>query len=100
MNGQALPELPAIDHRQILLQRLIAFIQAQTWTESQHLLEAHPECLETEADVLLEQLAAAQQDDGPRQLIEQHRALLARCREGGIEAAFAELQGQQKQSVG
>ncbi len=100
MHGQALPELPAIDHRQVLLQRLVAFIQARTWPESQRLLEAHPEFLDTETDMLLEQLAAAQQDDSARQLIEQHRALLTRCREGGIEAAFAELQGQQKQSVG
>jgi tetratricopeptide (TPR) repeat protein len=100
LNGQALPELPAVVHRQILFQRLVAFIQAKTWNESQRLLEAHPEFLDAEVDMLMEQLAAAQQVDGARQFIEQHRALLTRCRAGGIEAAFAELQGQQKQSVG
>jgi len=70
MNGQPLPELPAVDRQQTLLQHLITFIQAESWMESQRLLEAHPEFLSTEADTLLEQLAAAQQDDGTRQLIE------------------------------
>jgi hypothetical protein len=96
MHGQPLPELPAVDHRQVLVDGLISFIQAETWIESQRLLEAHPEFLDTEADTLLEQLAAAQQDDGLKQLIGQHRALLARCREVGIVAAFAELHGQKE----
>ena len=85
MRGQSLPELPVFDHRQVLVDDLISFIQAETWTESQRLLEAHPEFLGTEADTLLEQLAAAQQDEGTRQLIEEHRALLTRCRSWGIE---------------
>jgi hypothetical protein len=48
-----------------------AFIQADTWAASQRIIEAHPELLSDEADQLLGQL-------------------VARCRQVGAEAAFAE----------
>ncbi len=74
-----------------LLQTLLAFIRAETWTESQRIVEQHPELLTDAADALLEQLAAAQEDENARRAVEQHRALLRRCRADGIEAAFAEI---------
>ncbi|MEJ5241402.1 MAG: CpXC domain-containing protein, partial [Anaerolineales bacterium] len=79
-----------------LTETLFAFIQAKTWDESRRILEQHPELLTDEADALLEQLiqaAKAQQDENARQLFEQHRNLLRRCREVGIEAAFQEIGG-------
>jgi hypothetical protein len=49
-----------------------AFIQADTWAASQRIIEAHPELLS---------------DEGA---FNEHRQLLARCRQVGAEAAFAE----------
>jgi len=88
MSGQPLPDLRAVDQRQVTLQHLVAFIQAQAWEEKKSLLEASPDLLSAEADTLLEELAAAQQEEGARRLIEQHRALLRRCRTWGIDPAW------------
>jgi len=41
----------------------------------------------------LQQLAAQQEHDGAREAVEERRLLLARCREKGIEVAFADRQG-------
>ncbi|MGB9724265.1 MAG: CpXC domain-containing protein, partial [Chloroflexia bacterium] len=79
-----------------MAQTLQQFIQADTWAESRRILEAHPELLSAEADALLEQLvqaALAQGDENARRIFEEHRALLRRCREVGIEQAFAEIGG-------
>jgi hypothetical protein len=70
-----------------------AFIQADTWAASQRVIEAHPELLSDEADQLLSQLVtvARQQGDGQAEgAFTEHRQLLARCRQVGVEAAFAE----------
>jgi len=70
-----------------------AFIQADTWAASQGFIEAHPELLSDEADQLLGQLVAVahQQGDGQAEdAFTEHRQLLARCRQVGVEAAFAE----------
>ncbi len=88
MSGQPLPDLRAVDQRQVTLQHLVAFIQAQAWEEKKSLLEGSPDLLSAEADTLLEELAAAQQEEGARRLIEQHRALLRRCRTWGIDPAW------------
>ncbi|MDQ7030286.1 MAG: hypothetical protein Q9O62_11165 [Ardenticatenia bacterium] len=74
-----------------MLEAIRAFINADTWTESRRVLEAHPELLSDEADDLLGQLAEAQEDERARRLVEQHRALLRRCREVGVDRAFAEM---------
>ena len=79
-----------------LAETLFAFIQAETWDESRRILEAHPELLTDEADALLGQLvqaAQAQGDENARRFLEEHRALLRRCREVGVEQAFAEKVG-------
>ena len=79
-----------------LRQTIFAFIQAETWEESRRILESHPELLTDEADALLGQLidtAQAQGDEAALRIFERHRALLRRCREVGIEQAFAEFSG-------
>jgi hypothetical protein len=70
-----------------------AFIQADTWAASQRIIEAHPELLNDEADQLLGQLGAVARQQGDAQAegaFNEHRQLLARCRQVGAEAAFAE----------
>ena len=79
-----------------LLETLQAFINADTWAESRRILDDHPELLSDEADALLAHLveaARAQGDERARRVLEQHRDLLRRCREVGVEAAFADLVG-------
>jgi len=79
-----------------LKQALLALIQAETWEESRRILESHPELLTDEADAVLRQLidtARAHGDEAALRIFERHRALLRRCREVGIEQAFAELSG-------
>jgi CHAT domain-containing protein/tetratricopeptide (TPR) repeat protein len=82
--GEAIPPL---------LHTLDAFVRADTWLESQRIVEAYPELLSDEAQVWLGQLIAAaqaQNDANARAIFEEHRTLLQRCREIGIAAAFAE----------
>jgi len=79
-----------------LLNALQAFITADTWAGSRRVVEEHPELLTDEADALLGQLiegARAQGDENATRLFEEHRALLRRCREAGVEAAFTEKTG-------
>ena len=79
-----------------LLQALQSFLQAHTWDESRRILEQHPELLTDETDDLLRQLMEAQEDKDTLRYLEERRALLRRCREVGIEAAFAEHVGMQR----
>lgn len=70
-----------------------AFIQADTWAASQRIIEAHPELLSDEADQLLGQLVAVARQQGDTQaegVFGEYRQLLARCRQEGVEAVFAE----------
>jgi CHAT domain-containing protein/tetratricopeptide (TPR) repeat protein len=79
-----------------LLNTLQAFIQADTWPASRQVVEAHPELLSDETDALLGQLIGGAQDQGDENAVRvlgEHRALLRRCREEGIEAAFAGKSG-------
>ena len=76
-----------------LPQTILTFIQAETWDESRHILDAHPELLSDETDDLLGQLvdaARAQGDENAVRIFDQRRALLRRCREVGVRQAFAE----------
>ena len=69
------------------------FIQADTWAASQRVIEAHPELLSDEADQLLGQLVGVARQQGDAQAegaFTEHRQLLARCRQVGVEAALAE----------
>ncbi len=76
-----------------LLETLQQFIQADTWDESQRILEAHPELLEDRTLTLLDDLikgAQQQNNENAVRLFQEHRALLERCRQVGIPRAFAE----------
>ena len=87
---------------QQLRQTLSVFIQAETWTASQQVVEAHPELLTGDTDALLAQLlegARAQDDDNAARIFEEHRALLHRCREVGVDGAFAEKTGGTASSI-
>ncbi|HAG99375.1 MAG TPA: hypothetical protein DCL75_11095, partial [Ktedonobacter sp.] len=89
--GRPLPILPDEEPKQQLMQVVIDFIQASTWGESKRFLEAHLELLQPEVDAALQALAAQQEHDGARKTVEEHRLLLAECRDKGIDGAFAEL---------
>ncbi|HID62562.1 MAG TPA: hypothetical protein EYP49_07450 [Anaerolineae bacterium] len=70
------------------------FIQAGTWAASQRVIEAHPELLSDEADQLLGQLVTIARQQGDTQaegVFSEYRQLLARCRQVGVRAAFAEI---------
>ncbi len=76
-----------------LLPLLQSFINARTWAESRRIVEQHPELLGDDADALLGGLldtARGQGDEDAARVLEEHRALLRRCREAGIPRAFAE----------
>ncbi len=92
--NQQMPDFSPEDVNQQIMQALVDFVQAPTWEESKRLLELHPELLQPEIDAGLQQWAMQQENDGARKSIEEYRALLARCRDMGIDVAFAELQGE------
>lgn len=76
-----------------LFEVIQALIQADTWATSQRIVEAHPELLSNEADQLLDHLVALAHQQGDAQAegaFTEYRQLLARCRQVGVEAAFAE----------
>ncbi len=69
------------------------FLQADTWADSRRVLEAHPELLSDATEALLEgwiRAARAQGDEEAWRSLERRRELLRRCREVGVEEAFAE----------
>ncbi len=75
---------------QALADRLIAWIQTPDWGQSQAFLAEYAvELLSNEAEQVL---ALLQENNSQNRAIPQHLALLERCREIGVEAAYAELQ--------
>ncbi|MFP4320463.1 MAG: CHAT domain-containing protein, partial [Phormidium sp.] len=78
-----------------ILETLQQFIVADTWPESQAYLTQHPELLADEVDALLGQLIEmAAGEEQERRVLQEHRDLLQRCREIGIEPGFEEKIGQ------
>jgi hypothetical protein len=79
------------------LARLVgAFVAADSWSESRDLVERHPELLSDLADSLIGEMAAAAEGNADHQAARAfatHRALLRRCREAGVAAAFDEVVG-------
>jgi exonuclease VII small subunit len=67
------------------------FLAAETWDESQRIVEQHPQLLSDEADARFA-LALEENADDPDGVafFSEHRSLLQRCREVGIARAFAE----------
>ena len=66
------------------------FLQAGTWRQSQQIVIQHSELLSLEVDRYLHSLVVDQDNERGQHFIEEHRALLARCREVGVEQAFEE----------
>ncbi|MGK7878462.1 MAG: hypothetical protein AB4426_35725 [Xenococcaceae cyanobacterium] len=93
------PEDEAINLPESVEQILAAFeqfIRAKTWTESQQVLEAHPELLSEEADRVIQQRIAEVRQQGNEEVarvFSEHYELIARCREVGIEKGFAAKTG-------
>jgi tetratricopeptide (TPR) repeat protein len=73
------------------------FVDAESWEESYAYLEQHTDILLTlDAETQLSHLIQQQQHKGEMIsvfLLERHRNLLRRCREIGVDLAFAELIG-------
>ncbi len=67
------------------------FIQARNWEESRSVVRAHPELLDESTDRLMEAMMDHARTTGAEdayRVIDEHRDLLSRCRQIGIEAAF------------
>ncbi|MFO7917993.1 MAG: CpXC domain-containing protein [Anaerolineae bacterium] len=76
-----------------LVQALEAFVTTETWDEAQRIVEAYPNLLQEEvgqAITLLIDSAQEEGDDETAAILREHREILARCREMGVEAAFAQ----------
>ena len=70
-----------------------AFLEAKTGEEAQRIVEQHPELLSDDFDDKLGQMlteARIQDNAQAAHVFEELLALLRRCREVGVEAAFAE----------
>src|SRR5512135_2654812 len=76
-----------------LLRAIRKFVEAKTWSESKRILEQHPELLSDKADAFLEHLIAEQTNEDVIVNLTQHHELLRRCRDVGLDAAFAHLVG-------
>lgn len=73
---------------------LINYVATPTWDESRAFLQQHPELLSVAADTELQGYIRDAQTRGDEQAaaaFEQHRHLLRRCREVGVDQAYAEL---------
>jgi len=90
---EALAQAASPDHEANLADRLIEWVQTPTWADSQTYLENHPELLTDEAEQVLARLSEVQEDEGARRTLDEHLALLRRCRAEGMAAAFAEKTG-------
>src|SRR5262249_36918998 len=69
---------------------IIALVNANSWNEARRIVAQHSELLRPEADALMQVLAMTQVDERAKRVMEEYRALLVRCREVGVEQAFAE----------
>ncbi|MDX6380977.1 MAG: hypothetical protein QOI57_2001 [Rubrobacteraceae bacterium] len=76
-----------------IVEAVLAFANARTWAESKQMVEARRDVLLTDAadGVLANLLTQYKEDENATRILGQRRALLARCRREGIEAAFADL---------
>lgn len=66
-------------------------IHAETWAEARQLVELYPQLLDESVEELMTALLVQRQNDSARlQRFRETQRLLQRCRQEGIEAAFAE----------
>lgn len=66
------------------------FLDFKTWEQSQEFLENHPELVQEQVELLVDCLAQVQLDRESSARVQEHRELLKRCREVGIDRAFQE----------
>lgn len=75
---------------------LVEFLLSTSWSNSRYLLVLHPELLDPAVDEMVETFIASRRrenDDLRVAVFEQQLRLLRRCRQVGVDAAFAELSG-------
>ena len=75
---------------------LVEFLLSTSWSNSRYLLVLHPELLDPAVDEMVETFIASRRrenDDLRVAVFEQQLGLLRRCRQVGVDAAFAELSG-------
>ena len=82
---RAFAELPELHPRELLNRILMV----GTWRETLQIVQAHPQLLDDETLDVLQQ-ARDVAPEGERERVEQHIAVLRRCRVVGVERAFAE----------
>ncbi len=75
-----------------IVEAVLAFVDAESWTESKQIVKTRRDKLLTDAAdrVFATLLEQAEDDARVTRVLQEHRALLARCRREGIEAAFAD----------
>ncbi|WP_298010522.1 CpXC domain-containing protein, partial [uncultured Anaerolinea sp.] len=81
---------------------ILKMITAETWSETEEFIHAHPELLSDEVEQILEQLVQTAQernDENARNIFEEHLQILHRAREVGTEKAFAEMQTEEEDSL-
>ena len=86
-------EKPDVEQsRDEVTETVVTFIFAESWGERKCIVEEFRDVLLTDtADEVLADLITSNKDDEDTvNALEEHRALLARCRQEGIDAAFAE----------
>jgi len=77
-----------------LTPKLLRFITSPNWGETQTVLKQCPELLTQDADDLLSGMmvqASRKGEPGTVKLFAEHRDILRRCREVGVDKAFAEV---------
>jgi hypothetical protein len=88
-------ELPTV------LQGLWAFLSAESWAAAHTVLDAYPELLDSQTLGVLEELiraVALEQDKELVAMLSEHRDVLRRCSEVGVEAALAEAADREAQT--
>ncbi len=74
-----------------LLDIIVTFVNAQGWDASQQVIQAHPELLLPQVDVLFDaliQMSRAQNDPRSAAILAMHRDVLRMCREAGVTETF------------
>ena len=79
----------------LLATTLMALVNTPSLAEKQSIVKQHPELLGAEADSLL----TRGQDERATAILEKYRHLLDLCRQIGVDAAFAFVEGQQGQGM-
>jgi hypothetical protein len=88
------PALRVLQEHQTLAQTIQAWMNLDAWNASKEFLQAHPELLSADAELVLAallDLARAQDDANAQEVLETHREILRAARTNGVDAAFERL---------